>query len=799
MRSRSTAGALIFSVLAAALLAVLFRDGLLYGYVLGQADAVFTSLPWDGHRPTGRRIGNPILTDVPTVFYPFVLHARTAILNGQFPLWANGFGAGEPFFASFQSAVLSPFTALTYVLPFPAGLTASAAARLFVGGLGMFFFLRALTLSQAAAIVGGLAFLLNPFSIVWLEHPLAAAAAWLPWLLLGVESIAIRPQRRAIAILAGAVALALVAGHPETAFKIFLLVGAYAVYRAADSSQPLRTIGCVAAGGLLGVLIAAIQLLPFLEYVGASRVLADRAASSQPLFTNPPASFVTAFVPDFYGTPLRRYVLEGTNYCEQQIYPGIVTWVLAAVGVLHQRLRGRVAFFLGAAAVAALAMYGTAIARAAIVLLPPLRVAALSRFGLIAIAGIAIAAAVGADVLFAAGEDRARAQPRRIAAAVVVAAVAMAALVLMFVIVQADWLTAVRQWPHTIRAVAWGALLLCAAVALALAGPAMSRAPLAVLAAALMSVDLLTFADGFHPMLPREQSFPAVPELELVQTDQELFRIGAWGNGLPPNTARVYGLQDFRVFDAIGLRDYSHLLDVGFHFAGGTHQLVHAATPHLLDLLNIKYLLTPQEVDLPADRFALLHDGRTRVYENRRVSPRAFLADDYRVLDGTAALRAMRNGSVDLRRIAILPGEIDAAWRPDAASRGLGTAAIVRYSDDVVAIDTAADGRRLLVLTDVHYPGWRATIDGVAAPILRADYAFRAVAIPPGRHRVEFRYRPATVRVGGILSAAAVVVLAFMLLPRPVFSRRPPRISQRGSRAADRGHASHEPARHPRS
>ena len=783
---RSPSPALLFTVLAAVLIAFLFRDGLLHGRVLGQGDILFASLPWQNHRPVGLRTGNPILTDVPTVFYPFTMHARAAVLSGRFPSWSSAFGAGEPFFASFQSAVLSPFTALTYALPFPSGLTATAAARLLVGGLGMYFFLRALLLSQAGAMVGGIAFLLNPFSIVWLEHPLSAAAAWLPWLLLGVESITRHGGRGAKAGFASAVALALLAGHPETVFKMFLLVGAYAVYRAIESGQALRILGGVAAAGFVGILLASIQLLPFLEYVRASRVLEDRGASDQPLFTNPPASFVTAFVPDFYGTPLRRrFVLEGTNYCEQQIYPGLITWVLAAIGVLHSRLRARAMFFLGSAAVAALAMYGTAVSTLAITLLPPLRVAAMSRFGLVAITGIATAAAIGADVLFSAGGEDSKDTRRRIAVAATIAGLGIATMVLTFLFAQADWLDSVRHWNQTVRAVMWGALLLGCALALTWLAPTLGRASAVPLTMALLSIDLLTFADGFHPFLPREASFPRLPELDVAQQDSDLFRIAGWGNALPPNTAYVYGLRDARVFDAIGLNDYTRLLDVGFHFNGATHQLVHAATPHLIDLLNIKYVFTPQDIDLPPDRFALVHDGRTRVYVNRRVQPRAFLADDYRVLDGTAALKAMRDGTVDLQRVAVLATAIDPDSRPEVTTGARGTASILRYTDDEVTIDTDAPGRRLLVLTDAYYPGWHATLDDADVPLLRADYAFRAVAVPPGRHRVEFRYRPASVRYGAMLSVAGLIIGGVLLLPRP-FSKLPRLISRRDIAAPDR-------------
>ena len=48
----------------------------------------------------------------------------------------------------------------------------------------------------------------------------------------------------------------------------------------------------------------------------------------------------------------------------------------------------------------------------------------------------------------------------------------------------------------------------------------------------------------------------------------------------------------------------------------------------------------------------------------------------------------------------------------------------------------------MLALHDTYYPGWIAEIDGVRAPILRADVLFRGVEMPPGQHRVVFRFAP---------------------------------------------------------
>jgi len=82
-------GTALFCGAAALLLAFLFRDYLLYGRVLGQADFLFGMAPGKTHRPLGWRTRNLLLGDIPLVFYPFLFHARTAVLSGEFPLWSS--------------------------------------------------------------------------------------------------------------------------------------------------------------------------------------------------------------------------------------------------------------------------------------------------------------------------------------------------------------------------------------------------------------------------------------------------------------------------------------------------------------------------------------------------------------------------------------------------------------------------------------------------------------------------------------------------------------------------------------
>lgn len=108
------------------------------------------------------------------------------------------------------------------------------------------------------------------------------------------------------------------------------------------------------------------------------------------------------------------------------------------------------------------------------------------------------------------------------------------------------------------------------------------------------------------------------------------------------------------------------------------------------------------------------------VYRNEDALPRAF--------------------TLPQARVTVLNAEITLpeALRPDE----VGAAQVLRYAAQEVVIEAKVRETAYLVLADLHYPGWEATVDGAPAPILRVEGLVRAVALAPGSHRVTFRYRP---------------------------------------------------------
>ena len=93
---------------------------------------------------------------------------------------------------------------------------------------------------------------------------------------------------------------------------------------------------------------------------------------------------------------------------------------------------------------------------------------------------------------------------------------------------------------------------------------------------------------------------------------------------------------------------------------------------------------------------------------------------------------------------------------PSGAGPVGGAARFLTDQNERVVLQVAPRRSGYLVLEDTFYPGWQARVDGRAASIVPANEAFRAVAVPAGRHVVSFRYRPASATAGATVSLASL-------------------------------------------
>ncbi len=85
--------------------------------------------------------------------------------------------------------------------------------------------------------------------------------------------------------------------------------------------------------------------------------------------------------------------------------------------------------------------------------------------------------------------------------------------------------------------------------------------------------------------------------------------------------------------------------------------------------------------------------------------------------------------------------------------------AVRQVTPQRVELETTLDRPGLVILADVHYPGWTLTLDGEPAAILRANGMMRGAAVPSGRHRLVYEYRPQSFRLGGVVSIVGLLAL----------------------------------------
>ena len=119
--------------------------------------------------------------------------------------------------------------------------------------------------------------------------------------------------------------------------------------------------------------------------------------------------------------------------------------------------------------------------------------------------------------------------------------------------------------------------------------------------------------------------------------------------------------------------------------------------------------------------------------------------------------RAVQSDDFDPTTTVILEGGQNLATDPTS------TLAIWEYELHTVTISVETDQPGYLVLPDAYYPGWQATVDDRLAPIERANYAFRAVYVPAGKHVVKFSFNPLIWKVGlGLTTLSSLFLLSWL-------------------------------------
>lgn len=782
-RHPAAAAALVYAVLSVLLYAPALRPG----HTLSAADYLWTAAPWSSERPSDVRVfgSNYELVDSAVQFQPWFEYTRQRLPHA--PLWNPQIGAGRPYLANAQSAILSPFSLPAYLLPFWWSLGVIGVLKAFAAAFGTYLLARALGMRFGGALLAGLVYAFCLYSLVWESWPQTNVWALAPWLWLLTERVIRRPAALPVAGLATVVALQFFGGHPESNFHLLTATVIFFAFRLLVLRREGELAGLRAPlvgfvlGLAAGTALAAVTLLPFLELLRHSSDVQVRQGFSGIAL---PKKYLLGFtLYDYWGRA--THTATGAFAQERALYFGALPLTLAAAGLIVRPTLQRVGLALFAAFLLAVVLGIPPVPQIARHI-PVIKAGNHLRVVFIMMLCLALLAGWGLDEL---GR---RAPPRRtlvlgLAAALLVAPVLVAAAsgdLSAGLLGDAIKVFADRSWPapppdaaaiQTIRMAALLAWLVFMGLALVLlAGRLRWRlgaTAFVALACLLVTADLFKAGMGATPAIrtaaATQPSRPGIDYLHARGLNRFVGLERPLGpSPLVPDMAMRWKLYDARSYDLPVERRYDTLWRRSIHGGGPTDTpttsalLTERALPALRLLSVTDVAQDPDDPRIAKPALPLAYDrADLRVYRLPGALPRAGVVSAQRVVGGDdAQLDAVLDPSFDGRRTVVtgsaLPGLADTAPAGSA-----GRARITTYEPERVVVDATATRRSELVLTDLSFPGWKVKLDGKPADLHRVDYLLRGTSLPAGRHRVEFSYEPVSFRLGWIVSLIALLGL----------------------------------------
>jgi len=220
--------------------------------------------------------------------------------------------------------------------------------------------------------------------------------------------------------------------------------------------------------------------------------------------------------------------------------------------------------------------------------------------------------------------------------------------------------------------------------------------------------------------------------------------------------------------ETFNLGDLEGIDSLGGFGAGVTTNLLDMdwPQPRAQDVLGVTYRVS-RAPNWPGQTLVFQGSNGFNVYRNPGAFPHVWTVHRTVSANSPAEVRmAIANPASDLHAVAPMhdpPPALETCAAPDEA-RMTGRAA------NSLTVETRMACRGMLVISDTWYPGWKAAIDGHAAPILKAYGALRGVVVDAGAHTVTLRYRPASAILGGSMTLAGV--LATMVVGLSAYRRR---------------------------
>jgi len=757
--------------------------------------------------------------DLTRYYYPFRWFAFQQIKSGSFPFWNPYAGSGQPLFAALQSAVLYPLSVI-YLLPdFDLAFNLFIVLHIFLGGLFFYLLGQELKFSQVASLLGAVIFMFGGYLIAVINLTTTLAAAiWFPLVFLFFNRAL--ADRKIINVFLSSVFLGLMflGGEPTPLYATAFALAVYSVVYSGFSRQALKNL--LVFGAVIGLfgLLYSFQIIPFIEFIKIS-TRSKSFFGDATYWSFPPRDMVYLILPFFYGPlEMRQEAIFKQDWL-LLFYVGIVSLTLFVIALFFARDR-TANYFKGVFVLGLIFIFGkfTPLYKIFYKFVPGFGLIRYPvKFFFLNAVSFSFLAGCGWDAYcrhIASGSRKFSRFIKFIFIASFIAAMVFLALyqfrdkivieainfigrlkledidklrylvifktdffnlrrLLVFFILTGFVLFLGAKRKINLRA---GAGLICGLVILDLLGGMNIEVNPAVRRSVLHKESANIAILKNEPSLFRVYtSFGMNKANEVLngKTYEEAFEAST--DNLASNRMMEHKIYDSRGYFSIHNLNYFKVLNLA-----DTAPL--PSSTNILNMLNVKYILTTKEIDDPTCR--LIRKAKDAcLYENLNFLERAYLAQDWVVLKTELDIaNSLKSKDFHPDKLVILeegPKNIGAS-APARQDTGFSdnekageSVKIIKYEPNESVIEANVLHKpKFLVLADNYYPGWEAFVDGKKDKIYRANFTLRAVYLPEGRHVIVFRYNPVSFKIGAAISLVTLAVCLVIFWGQRLFVRQ---------------------------
>ena len=735
--------------------------------------------------------------DLTRYFYPLREFSVRQLKIPNIPLWDPYIHCGIPHLAELQTAVFYPLGIVYLIFPYPTAFDYFIVLHIYLAGVFMYVLMRKWHYSKYASFFSATAYMFGGYFISAINLLASlVSATWLPLVVL-FYSYSLEQKRwiRWLILTGVCLALMFLGGEPVILLGTILIMLLLGLFGLCSIAGRKRALFCLASALVIAIGLSAFQVLPFLEFIRhTSRP--DMSFDEASMWSLPVYALLDLFIPFLSDTD---YLYK--DYWTRQswlliYYMGIFTILCVFISLILDTAKKRKAFFyiLAMGLVLSFGRY-TPVYYFLYKSIPGFNLSRYPvKFFFMVSFSLAVLAGIGLD--YYRKDVFLNHSLKGFAKTILVGGFICSIIYLLIDIDFKSFCNIIYKTatqligkkellPQIIYAGLYNlrrALGIFMVLSIVIFFSSHKKRLLKIGLPMLLLInlsDIFTANTNIYLNMDTKDYLKAPGSIEFLKKDKTLFRIfespaTLFRNTFVPEKDYFEGMLAlkeravsntpvrFDIYDAYG---YGSLYYKRHEELIGL--ILKSPSPdktNLLNILNVKYVLSPKDFD--AEGYVRVYKNDTiNIYENKNVLPRAFMVSRAIVLkDEKDILEKLNSKDFNPAEEVILEKgpvrDIERAFLEN------GHAEVIEYNPRKVVIRTDSRSPNYLLLSDSYYPGWKAYVDKKMTEIYKADYIFRAVFLEPGRHTVEFIYAPLSFRIGMVVSLGTIFILAVIWLKK---------------------------------